>query len=72
MQEKAKDRLRELAPTARGSQEAVFTQPSLHIFLHVFRRTLVQIIAIGTTSNPWTLQARTAYCSTKITFVLKY
>ena len=35
MQEKAKARLRELAPAARGSQEAGFTQPSLHIFLHV-------------------------------------
>ena len=35
MQEKAKARLRELAPTARGGQEAGFTQPSLHLFLHV-------------------------------------
>ena len=35
MQEKEKARLRELAPAARGSQEAGFTQPSLYLFLHV-------------------------------------
>ena len=35
MQEKAKARLRELASAARGSQEAGFTQPSLHLFLYV-------------------------------------
>ena len=34
MQEKAKARLCELAPAARGSQEAGFTQPSLHLSLH--------------------------------------
>ena len=35
MQEKAKARLCELAPAARGSQEAGFTQPRLHLFLHI-------------------------------------
>ena len=35
MQEKAMARLREIAPAARGSQGAGFTQPSLHLFLHV-------------------------------------
>ena len=35
MQEKAMARLPELAPAARGSQEAGITQPSLHFFLHV-------------------------------------
>ena len=38
MQEKAEARMRELAPpAAKGSQEAGFTQPSLHLFLHVCR-----------------------------------
>ena len=38
MQEKANARLRELAPppAARVSQEAVFTQPSPRLFLHVW------------------------------------
>ena len=35
MQGRAKARLCELAPAARGSQEAGFTQPSLHLFLYV-------------------------------------
>ena len=35
MQEKAKAKLCELAPAAKGSQEAGFTQPSLHLFLYV-------------------------------------
>ena len=35
MQEKAKARLRELVPAARGSQDAGFTKPSLHLFLHI-------------------------------------
>ena len=35
MQEKVKARLRELAPAARVSQEAGFTQPSLRLILHV-------------------------------------
>ena len=35
MQEKATARFCELAPAARGSQEAGITQPSLHLFLHI-------------------------------------
>ena len=35
MQEKAKARLCELAPAARGSQEAGFTQPGLNLFPHI-------------------------------------
>ena len=35
LQERAKARLRELPPAARGSQEAGFTQPSLRLFLYV-------------------------------------
>ena len=49
MQEKAKTRLCELAPAARGSEEAGFTQPSLNLFLHLcilirveLRRSLMQ------------------------------
>ena len=36
MQEKAKARLCELAPAARGSQEAGFMPPNLHLFLHIY------------------------------------
>ena len=35
MQAKAKARLCELAPAARGSQEAGFTQPGLNLFPHI-------------------------------------
>ena len=49
MQEKVKPvkaRLRELAPAVRGSQEAVFTQPSLHLFLHVCAMKKILVIII--------------------------
>ena len=46
MQEKVKARLRELAPAVRGSQEAVFTQPSLHLFLHVCAMKKILVIII--------------------------
>ena len=36
MQEKTKARFCEPAPAARGSQEAGFTQPSLHLFVYFF------------------------------------
>ena len=39
MQEKAKARLRELAHTSRGNQEAGFTQPSLRLLMHVCTRS---------------------------------
>ena len=36
-------KLRELAPAARGRQEAGITQPSLHLFLHIWNKFVLNI-----------------------------
>ena len=47
MQEKAKARLGELAPAARGRQEAGFTQPTIRLFLHVCTSFSAQVFTTG-------------------------
>ena len=46
MQEKVKARLRELAPAARGCQEAGITQPSLQLFLHFCTLFSTQLVPL--------------------------
>ena len=52
MQETANARLRELAPAASGCQEAGFTQPSLHLLLHVCTSKLFLVVPTKTAVAP--------------------